>query len=272
MAERSGYDADFLGATVPLPEPTESGARSRLDYPHFAVLLDHDRRLARVTGVNVDGAGLVAVPRRGSWHLDPRVPDEFQAGAQVYARNNLDRGHLVRRRDPGWGPDAVAATEATFAYTNAAPQAAAFNQSPQLWLGLEDHVLGYAEAHSLRISVFTAPVLGDDDPPYRGIRIPRRFWKIIVWVSAEQQLAASAFLLDQSDLIADTGEQIAATPLPPFRTFQLPVRDVTTLAGIDAGPLVAADVLRTDPLRVTRWISLRTPDDIVLSRPGRRLG
>ena len=45
---------------------------------------------------------------------------------------------------------ARAATEATFVYTNAAPQASVFNQSKELWVGLEDHVLQFADATEQR--------------------------------------------------------------------------------------------------------------------------
>ncbi len=61
------------------------------------------RELAAVTGVNIDGAALQDLPRTGEWHLDDRVPASDQTGPAVYAANDLDRGHLVRRRDPGWG-------------------------------------------------------------------------------------------------------------------------------------------------------------------------
>ena len=104
-------------------------------------------------------------PSSDDWHLDERVPADEQAGPELYARNDLDRGHLVRRRDPVWGADAEArqANYDTFSYANAAPQAADFNQSKELWNGLEDHVLAYAETNELRLSVFTGPVFADDD-------------------------------------------------------------------------------------------------------------
>ncbi len=110
-----------------------------------------------------------------------------------------------------WGDRAVAvaANEATFAYTNAAPQAAPFNQRPELWAGLEDHVLAYASAHAHRVSVFTGPVREPDDPPYRGIRIPRRFWKIAAWTArtegAPPELRTAGFLLDQTPALAELG-------------------------------------------------------------------
>ncbi|WP_439594039.1 DNA/RNA non-specific endonuclease [Microbacterium sp.] len=255
-----GYDERFLEATVPLP--AAAGETRLLDYPRFSVALDPERRLAAVTGVNIDGAALRDVARTGDWHLDERVPAAEQTGPEVYARNDLDRGHLVRRRDPGWGTAAEAreATEATFAYPNAAPQAAAFNQSKELWLGLEDHVLAYADAADLRISVFTAPVLDAEDPPYRGIRIPRMFWKIAAWID-DGILAATGFVLDQSDLV---DEAATVAPLGAFRTFQTPIADIAERARLELGPLVDADVLDASAARPRGWRELGSSADIAL--------
>ncbi len=257
-----GYDPDFLGIPLPLPDPAQS--TTRLDYPRFSVLLDTARRFAAVTAVVIDGAALREQPRTGEWRLDPRVPIDAQAGPDVYSRNDLDRGHLVRRRDPGWGSAAEArdATEATFFYTNAAPQAAGFNQSKELWLGLEDHVLAYAESTDQRLAVFTAPVLGDDDPPYRGVRVPLRFWKIAAWRQGDA-LSAAGFVLDQSDLV-DTRQGLVVPPLGAFRTFQAPVADIAAEAGIDVGPLAEADTLVRRGLRPIAPREVRDVGDIVV--------
>jgi len=51
--------------------------------------------------VNIDGAGLRDLDRVDAWHLDPRVPADQQTGEEVYADNDLDRGHLVRRLRSG---------------------------------------------------------------------------------------------------------------------------------------------------------------------------
>jgi len=257
-----GYDPDFLGIPLPLPSPAR--AMTRLDYPRFSVLLDAERRFAAVTGVVIDGATLRDLSRTGEWRLDPRAPADAQAGPDVYSRNDLDRGHLVRRRDPGWGAtgEARKATEATFFYTNAAPQAAGFNQSKELWLGLEDHVLAYAETTDQRLAVFTAPVLADDDPPYRGIRVPLRFWKIAAWRQGDA-FAAAGFVLDQSDLV-DTRQGLVVPPLGAFRTFQVPIADIAAEAGVDAGALVQADTFVLRGLRPVAARELRSADDIVL--------
>lgn len=258
-----GYDPGFLGEPLPLPA-LDRPVRT-LAYPRFTVLLDPARRLAVATGVNIDGASMRDLPRAGEWRLDPRIDDDEQTGAAVYSRNDLDRGHLVRRRDPGWGAaDAAgAAMEATFFYPNAAPQAAGFNQSKQLWLGLEDHVLAYAESTEQRLCVFTAPVLADDDPPYRGIRVPLRFWKIAAWRSGSA-LATAGFVLDQTELVDTRDGLLAAPPLGAFRTFQVPVGDIATLTGLDLGGMPGADVLAGTEARARQWRVLRTQDDITL--------
>ncbi|WP_307361456.1 DNA/RNA non-specific endonuclease [Microbacterium murale] len=258
-----GYDAGFLATPLPMPKPALEVRE--LTYPRFSVLVEPQRRLAAVTGVNIDGARLVDVPRTGDWRLDPRLPADEQTGPDVYARNDLDRGHLVRRRDPGWGSadEARDATEATFFYPNAAPQAAGFNQSKELWLGLEDHVLDYAETTDQRVSVFTAPTLADDDPPYRGIRIPLRFWKVAAWQSPSG-LAATGFVLDQSELVDTSEGLLVAPPLGAFRTFQAPIADIADMTGIDFGALPDADVLAAQAVRPAGWRTLATADDVIL--------
>jgi endonuclease G len=253
----AGYDANFLESPLPLPTPFDGTITRELSYTHFTVLLEPVRRLALVTGVNIDGAQLVDVDRGDDWHLDPRIPINEQTGEAIYAKNDLDRGHLVRRRDPVWGDAATAerANTDTFSYTNAAPQAGSFNQSKELWLGLEDHVLAYASTNKNRISVFTAPVLSLEDPVYRGVGIPQSFWKIAAWstkVDGSTVLRAAGFVLDQSPQLADldvgAGRDqalLAATPPPlgPYRTYQVPIIDITGLTGLNLASLAEGDVL-----------------------------
>jgi endonuclease G len=267
MDAPTGYDAAFLAVALPLPasaQPTR-----RLDYTHFSVLLDADRRLAAATAVNIDGSALVDLGRGDDWHLDDRVPAADQVGEELYSRNDLDRGHLVRRRDPVWGDDAARANFDTFVFTNAAPQAAGFNQSKELWLGLEDYLLGHAQAYRQRLTVLTGPVFENDDPVYRGVRIPRRFWKVAAWVSGEGRLAATAYVLDQTPELdrIDVGLRAGdVPPLGPFRTFQVPVEDVAGLTGLDLDTLVAADVLPTvaGARAGTGWVPLEEDGDIRL--------
>lgn len=286
----TGYDPAFLGSddVVRVPLPHAGRELRRLEHPHFTVLLDPVRRLAAATSVMIDGGSLQDLPRTGEWQLDAQAPADEQAGPELYRRNALDRGHLVRRRDPMWGTvaEARAAGEATFVYSNAAPQVARFNQSLELWNGLEDHVLRFAQAHQRRVVVHTGPVLGPDDPVYRGVGIPRRFWKVAAWAAGTWsvpddggpaahvvRLQAAAFVLDQTPQL-DEVELRAATaraqavgelpPLGPFRTFQVPVTGVASLTGLDLGPLPAADVLAAVVPFATRWTELTAVGQIRL--------
>lgn len=265
---RAGVDERFLGVSVPLP--TLPGvATARLDYTHFSVLMHLQRRLAATTAVGIDGGSVVDVPRgRDVWVLDPRLPDDQQTGEAVYADNPLDRGHLVRRRDPAWGSAdvAAAANSDTFHFTNCAPQAAVFNQSKTLWNGLEDYLLANATTYDRRLVVVTGPVLAADDPTYRGVQLPRRFYKVAAFIHAGV-LAATAYLLDQSSLI-DNLPALRADPPPlgAYRTYQVPVADVTQVTGLDLGALAGADRYRvpTGARSVERWTPLMSYDDIVL--------
>lgn len=279
----TGYSPTFLPVPVELPSfPTSREVRV-LPYVHFTVLLDPARRLPAATGVNIDGAQLLDIERGDDWHLDPRIPATEQAGPELYARNDLDRGHQVRRRDPVWGDltTATAANQATFVYTNAAPQAGEFNQSAELWAGLENYVLDYAKVYEQKISVFTGPVLAADDPIYRGVGIPRLFWKIAAWTTTTPdggfELEATGYVLDQTpeldNLDLSTARALAAgnpPPLGPYKTYQVPIADIGTLTGLTLGPLTAADRLQPVPAaRETsdirdRWTRLQNADDIQL--------
>ena len=186
LAGRTGYDETFLGPVVPLALPVRQTVETViLPYTHFTVVFRPDRRLAASTAVCIEGRELLLdTGREDVWEYDPRLPEERQAGDEIYRNNSLDRGHLVRRLDPVWGDRATAAlaNTDTFHFTNAAPQADVFNQGKQLWQGLENYLLDHAAVYDRRLTVLTGPVLHDSDPPYRGIQVPMRFWKVAAFL------------------------------------------------------------------------------------------
>lgn len=178
---RKGFDENFLDQQVALPGL--AGVETvLLPYTHFWVLMRLDKRLAAITALGVDGSKLMDLDRSGiRWRLDPRLPAAWQTGEQVYARNDIDRGHLVRRASALWGDtiaEAQSANEDTFHYTNAAPQAAKFNQGLELWLGIESYLQEHAAQYRSRLVVFTGPIFSDLDPVYRGVDIPLRYFKV----------------------------------------------------------------------------------------------
>ncbi len=249
-ADRRGYEENFLGIPVPLPTPKPALAKQIaatqktrrpgvLDYMHFSVVLHKSRKLAVYAVVNIDGRELRRVPSRNNWILDPRVAESDQTGPAVYADNDLDRGHQVRRLDPVWGNDADAkkANADTFHFTNACPQVHRFNAGS--WNQLEDYLLDAADAENLKMSVFTGPVLAKSDKKYRNVQLPAVFWKVAVIVrgaGANRKLSAAGFRLSQSQLLGPFEE----FRLGQGRTEQVRIAEIEKLTSLSFG-LTAAD-------------------------------
>jgi endonuclease G len=283
LAGRTGYDPSFLGPAVPVPALTSGAATVLLPYLHYSVLFRPDRRFAALTALDLDGARLQSLARTDKWLLDPRLAAQLQAGPPVYADNDLDRGHLVMRASSTWGDTVEEARQAeaeTFYFTNAAPQAATFNQGRTLWLGLEDYLMENAATFDRKLAVFAGPVLDPADPPYRGIQIPLRFWKVAAFIQ-DGALAATGYILDQTPLVDDLDAALieaavagAVPPLGAFRTFQVPIADIAVLAGVDLDQLVLVDRLgapvtgETPPppgQASSTWVELEALDDVVLT-------
>lgn len=248
-AGREGFDEHFLGRQVPMPGL--AGAETvLLPYTHFSVLMRLDKRLAAITRVGIDGSKLMDLDRAGiPWRLDPRLPADQQTGERVYSRNDIDRGHLVRRASAVWGDtvaEAQLANEDSFHYTNAAPQAARFNQGLELWLGIESYLQEHAAQYRSRIAVFTGPIFSALDPVYRGVDIPLRYFKVAVFIH-QGELAATGYVVDQSPQLADIpevprpGAVEDVPPLGPFRTFQAPIRDIAELTSLSLDQLIGVD-------------------------------
>lgn len=260
-SDRKGYDPDFLGAAhaVPLPDlpadlvaqaavNTRAAAEPRyvLPYHHFSVALSKARRLAFFTAVNIDGT-LSQQPKRARdhWYFDPRIAEDEQTGNDVYDKNDLDLGHLVRRLDPAWGDSADVAKLAnddTFHFTNCSPQHKDFNRNKTRWAGMEDYILKNADNLNFKVNVFTGPVFAPDDDQYRDVQLPRQFWKVVTMVKTDGQLSATAYLLSQAQLIEGlrTREPFS---YGQYRTYQVPIRKVEELTKLSFGTLAAADPL-----------------------------
>jgi endonuclease G, mitochondrial len=282
LENRTGYDPSFLGPVVPMPTVSTDSPTVLLPYLHYSVLFRPDRKLAALTALALHGQLLHVVPRKDRWLLDPRLAAELQAGPPVYAHNDLDRGHLVMRASSCWGGSEDEARQAeaeTFYFTNAAPQASEFNQGKELWLGLEEHLQEHAAGHDRKLAVFAGPVLDPADPPYRGIRIPLRFWKVVAFVQ-DGALAATGYLLDQTPLVDDldaafAGAEAAGTvpPLGAYRTFQVPIADIAALTGVRLDQLALVDRLGAPVTGVapppgqvsTGWKELGSLEDVVLT-------
>lgn len=265
-SNRRGYDPGFLGngeRSVPLPQlSAEQRAKAAavrddgddgsqdghvLPYHHFSVVLNKERKLAYFTAVNIDGALSRRLKREpDKWSLDPRIPAEDQTGEPVYRDNDLDRGHLVRRLDPAWGDStavAKVANDDTFHFTNCAPQHGQFNQNKKTWAGLEDYILDNVDNENFKVNVFSGPVFAPDDDEYRGVRLPKQFWKVVTMPKSPGGLSVTAYLLSQESLI--DGLEVAAEEFSfgAYKTFQVKVEEIELLTGLSFGSLSDFDPL-----------------------------
>jgi endonuclease G len=262
-SNRRGYEPEFLGSgglAVPLPALPDDLAQEAaintlatadpryvLPYHHFSVVLNSERRLAFFTAVNIDGA-LSRSPKRRSdrWFFDPRVPEEQQTGEDVYTANDLDLGHLVRRLDPAWGSStaiAKLANDDTFHFTNCSPQHKDFNRNKTRWAGMEDYILRNADNLQFKVNVFTGPVFAADDDRYRGVQLPRQFWKVVSMVKTNGELSATAYLLSQRELLQDLRRAREPFSYGAYRTYQAPLTRIEELTKLSFGTLVEADPL-----------------------------
>jgi len=253
---RKGYDVNFLDVQVPLPklsadmkakaavnQEANGSDKFVLPYHHYSVVMNKERRLAFYTAVNIDGNIFYNIKREpDKWFFDPRLEKEEQTGNDVYKNNPLDRGHLVRRLDPAWGTSkalAKVANDDTFHFTNCTPQHHDFNAGQSLWAGLEDYILRNADARDFKVSVFTGPVFSDEDEQYRGIQLPRQFWKVVAMVKDDGKLSATAYLLSQAKLLQGIGEEafLEGFSYGAYKTFQVPVKRIEKLTGLNFGQL-----------------------------------
>jgi endonuclease G, mitochondrial len=266
---RNGYSPDFLGSqalsiAMPIvgPQMVDQVARARggslvLDYRNFSIVLNKVRRLAICTAVNIDGTTSRNPRRPRSFKLDPRLDADQQTGEAMYADNNLDRGHLVRRLDPCWGSEEHAgeANTDSMLFPNIAPQHKELNQ--KIWNDLEDHVLGTVDERDLKVSVFTGCVFKETDPEQQqtGIKVPMAFWKVIASLSrrhgswrgriGEPRLEAQAFVLSQAHLVKPGDLEFVFGK--GLETFQVTIEQLERITGLDFHKLKGADTFGVSP-------------------------
>jgi endonuclease G, mitochondrial len=227
-----GYNPRFLGVQIDLPKMTVAGARTVyqkngsevINYTHFSLAMHKERRFAVWVAWNIDGNVMRQLSRKGiPFILDPNVPARYQIGDELYAGNRLDRGHIARRADLCWGNEAEArrANKDSFFFTNMTPQMDDFNQSSKagIWGQLEDAIFSDVDVTNLRVSVFGGPIFNHDDREYRNVKIPREFYKVLVYKEG-QTLKAKGFLLTQNL------NQLEALELDEFRVFEVTLAEI----------------------------------------------
>lgn len=253
-----GYDPGFLGTELEPPsidaslleDTVELNGSAIIPYTHFSLAVSKSRRFARWVAWNIDGGSIKRLSRQGSaFTKDSRIPEEFQNGDELYNGNRLDRGHIARRADLLWGPlpEAKRANDDSFFFTNIAPQMDDFNQSGKngIWGRLEEAVFSDVDVQDLKVTAFGGPIFRDNDREYRGVPLPREYWKVLAYLEGGG-LRSAAFLLTQNL------NPLEALDLNEFRAFQVGISELE-----ERTSLRFADPLRDDDGRT----SLRAAGD-----------
>ncbi len=291
---RTGYHPGFLlGHDVPLPgiasarlSEIYTDRRHQpliLDYHHYSVVMNKERRLQMwcAANVNYDPRMKAGKDRKelgdGPWSLDPRVPASLQLSeAEFYGpARKFDRGHMVRREDGAWGAtlqEILYANADTFHLTNCTPQHESFNRSNLngTWGNLENHVTRQAPTAGERYNILAGPILDNahdliHDWGGGTVQIPLEFWKIIVVAEDDKSrygtLRAYGFMLEQASNIKKKG--LEAFDVGEFGTYQRSLQEISDTSGVIFDEmLMKADVMAETPAEPPSKRRIRETKDI----------
>ena len=266
------------GVTIDIPDRTALGkgvtakledGSDELRYHKFSVIMHRGRRLALLTAANVDWRSqkrlingkkpsreeLTGIPEGTleEWVTDWRISEDHQLPDIFFTkdRQSFDKGHVVRRDDVAWGDsfdDMQMSNGDTYHTTNCTPQTSAFNQSSKgvdNWGDLENMI--QSETKAEKAIVFGGPVLAANDPFFDGVthqgaikvKIPRKFWKIVV-VRGTAGPEAYGFVLkhDLSDVQMRVEEFVVPAKwerfMEPLSEIEKLLKGLVTLDGLKA--------------------------------------
>lgn len=227
FSECKGYDQDFLGKKnrIALPMPTKTLLRDiarlngskeiELKYFKYSVIFNSVTRMSAISAINVEGDGKQRPDnstRNDDWLRDHRIERDIQLRDKWYASSNFDKGHMSRWEDANWDEGKnkeIANRNGVFTcfYTNACPQVKDLNRAGGLWGKLENAILRDGvlkeQGKQARVTVFNGPIHRKKDKPFRGVKVPLEFYKIILWLNDDNKLNATGFILSQKDLVRD---------------------------------------------------------------------
>ena len=220
FAGRQGYQARFLGPNldVPLPAITGPAAHNVLTFRTRHGAAGHRAQVHPLLGGDELGAAAVLLLGRehrrqavggaqGQAPVVARRPAHPQAVPgnrrvlRLGAEGKFSRGHMTRREDPNWGPDAAQANTDTFHATNAVPADPAVQRRRMERSGGLRAPERAARCHAH---------LRDDRAGLRcrrsrlfGVAVPVRFWKVIAFVHDQTgRLCATGYTMSQRERLA----------------------------------------------------------------------
>lgn len=275
FSECLGYDADFLGVNVLLPQPNEvlepqiarlKNNSIELKYFKYSVIFNAVTRMPAISAVNVEGDAskrLDDSKRRDNWLRDKRIDIECQLTDKFYSRSKFDKGHMSRFEDANWDnteEDALRNGIYTTFYTNACPQVVALNRGGGLWGKLEKQLLEKGikkeSGKKARMTVFNGPIFDDNkDRIFKGVKIPMEYYKIILWINDENKLKATGFKLTQELLVNHIKfdesmrideEALDIDKVVVFKDYQCSMKKLTELTNVDFSGLEQFDTFAAD--------------------------
>lgn len=229
-ANWKGYQSNFLdGFVVKLPKLgkwendlalNKETEDYELPFIYFSSYQSASRRMPIFTVSNINRENWIQASREGVFAPDNRIESNEQLSTELYKDLNkkqkdnarkMDKGHMVRREDVQWDvsgneDNAIEAAEATFYYTNACPQHHAVNGVGGIWYNLESSILVRGRTKEPRKAiVFSGPILAENDPYLvfedleEKIQCPLLFWKVVYYISTNDELCYAAFLMSQKN-------------------------------------------------------------------------
>lgn len=150
-----------------------------LDHKFFKVHYDPQIRLARYVEYTLKKENLLEKrgKRRNKFIPDPILVDSNLpfVTTKEYTRTGFDRGHLAPSADFTFSQEA---NDLTFVMSNIAPQTPLLNRG--VWKNLEEQVRFWACGEE-KLTIITGPIFHGNDPMLPGgLRIPQRFFKIVI--------------------------------------------------------------------------------------------
>ncbi|PSN17952.1 endonuclease [filamentous cyanobacterium CCP5] len=248
----AGYDPDFLGQPLPLPDFSPGLVGDVLEkleltngiyaqYHNYTVVMSRRLRTPLFAALNIDQSRFKSISRSDDWRIDTRIGAEYQLNNDYYNRNPWDRGHLARRAAAAWGDtsrEAKHASDDTFFFSNATLQHENFNQDE--WLALEEWVQNLTLDSTDRISVICGPIFGETarslTPSGRPTAlIPSAFFKVVAFINQENALEVRAFMmLQDEEALRDKGGR----QLFNFQRYQVSVTEIEERTGLRFPPQV----------------------------------
>jgi endonuclease G len=264
----NGFDTYFLGEHTPMPKLSAALKKKVayfvnnprafvLKYHHYSCIQHAVRRQPVVSAINITGRKRYEElqGRDDKWFRDNRIDYEVQLSDEYYKSSGFDRGHMCRREDAEWGKNldvAKLAADLTCSYTNACPQVPALNREGWgyhgKWGQLEKEILEKGVKadgeNQPKIVVFNGPIFHEDDPVFKGVQVPMKFFKIIVWRNPDGDMRTTGFILKQDQLVGDINFELAYDDV--FKTLQSSIANIESQTGLTFEKIKAWDTYSAD--------------------------